>query len=43
MSGDQAPVVIVGAGVAGARCAEALRGGGHTGGIVVFGDEAHGP
>jgi 3-phenylpropionate/trans-cinnamate dioxygenase ferredoxin reductase component len=43
MSGDQAPVVIVGAGVAGARCAEALRGGGHTGGIVVFGDESHGP
>lgn len=43
MSDDQTPVVIVGAGVAGARCAEALRGGGYASRIVMFGDEAHGP
>ncbi len=36
-------VVIVGAGLAGSRCAETLRAEGFGGRIVVFGDEPHAP
>jgi 3-phenylpropionate/trans-cinnamate dioxygenase ferredoxin reductase component len=36
-------VVIVGAGLAGSRCAETLRSEGFDGRIVVFGDEPHAP
>jgi NADPH-dependent 2,4-dienoyl-CoA reductase/sulfur reductase-like enzyme len=36
-------VVVVGAGLAGSRCAETLRGEGFEGRIVVFGDEPHAP
>jgi NADPH-dependent 2,4-dienoyl-CoA reductase/sulfur reductase-like enzyme len=36
-------VLIVGAGLAGARCAETLRSSGHDGEIVLVGDEAHAP
>lgn len=36
-------IVIVGAGQAGARAAEALRGAGHVGSIVLIGDEPHLP
>jgi 3-phenylpropionate/trans-cinnamate dioxygenase ferredoxin reductase component len=36
-------VVIVGAGLAGSRCAETLRAAGFEGRIVVFGDEPHAP
>ncbi|HMA50074.1 MAG TPA: FAD-dependent oxidoreductase [Magnetospirillaceae bacterium] len=48
MSGsDQAarnqPIVIIGAGQAGGRAAEALRQGGHTGPLTVIGDEPHPP
>jgi NADPH-dependent 2,4-dienoyl-CoA reductase/sulfur reductase-like enzyme len=37
------PVVIIGAGQAGGRAAEALRRGGHTGPITIVGDEVHPP
>lgn len=37
------PIVIVGAGQAGGRAAEALRSGGHTGSITLVGEEAHLP
>jgi len=37
------PVVIIGAGQAGGRAAEALRQGGHTGPITIVGDEVHPP
>jgi NADPH-dependent 2,4-dienoyl-CoA reductase/sulfur reductase-like enzyme len=36
-------VVIIGAGQAGGRAAEALRRGGHTGSITIVGDEPHPP
>jgi 3-phenylpropionate/trans-cinnamate dioxygenase ferredoxin reductase component len=36
-------IVVVGAGLAGSRCAETLRGEGFGGRIVVFGDEPHAP
>lgn len=36
-------VVIVGAGLAGSRCAEVLRAEGFTGEIVLVGEEAHRP
>jgi NADPH-dependent 2,4-dienoyl-CoA reductase/sulfur reductase-like enzyme len=36
-------VVIIGAGQAGGRAAEALRRGGHTGSITIVGDELHPP
>lgn len=39
MPGSRGAVLIVGAGLAGVRCAEALRRGGHRGRIVVAGDE----
>jgi NADPH-dependent 2,4-dienoyl-CoA reductase/sulfur reductase-like enzyme len=37
------PIVIIGAGQAGGRAAEALREGGHTGPITLIGDEIHLP
>lgn len=37
------PFIIVGAGQAGARAAEALRAAGHQGGITLIGEEAHAP
>ena len=37
------PVVIIGAGQAGGRAAEALRQGGHAGPITIVGDEVHPP
>lgn len=47
MTADQqdraGPVVIIGAGQAGGRAAEALRLGGHTGPITIVGDEVHPP
>jgi 3-phenylpropionate/trans-cinnamate dioxygenase ferredoxin reductase subunit len=43
MTVERGDVVIVGAGLAGARCAEALRTAGHPGRIVVFGAEPHAP
>ena len=43
MRTEQASVVIAGAGLAGARCAEALRAAGHRGRIVVLGDEPNAP
>ena len=38
-----APVVIVGASLAGLRAAQAIRGAGHEGGLVVVGEEVHAP
>ena len=38
-----APVVVVGASLAGLRAAEAMRGAGHDGELVAVGDEPHGP
>ena len=43
MSAPADPIVIVGAGQAGGRCAEALRQGGHAGAITLIGDEPHLP
>lgn len=43
MSMENLPVVIVGAGHAGGRCAERLRHFGWQGGIVLIGDEPHPP
>ena len=43
MSSATERVVIVGAGQAGGRAAEALRAAGYTGEIVLFGDERHEP
>jgi 3-phenylpropionate/trans-cinnamate dioxygenase ferredoxin reductase component len=40
---ERTDVLIVGAGLAGARCAESLRAGGHGGRIVVAGEEPHLP
>jgi 3-phenylpropionate/trans-cinnamate dioxygenase ferredoxin reductase component len=40
---ERADILIVGAGLAGARCAESLRAGGHDGRIVVAGEEQHAP
>ncbi len=40
---DRIGTLIVGAGLAGARCAEALRAGGHDGTILLAGDEPHAP
>lgn len=43
MTAERTDILIVGAGLAGARCAEALRAGGHEGRILVVGDEPHPP
>jgi NADPH-dependent 2,4-dienoyl-CoA reductase/sulfur reductase-like enzyme len=43
MTAERTDILIVGAGLAGARCAEALRAGGHDGRILVVGDEPHPP
>ena len=43
MSTERANVVIAGAGLAGARCAETLRASGCRGRIVMLGDEPHAP
>jgi len=43
MTVERTDILIAGAGLAGARCAEALRAGGFDGGIVVAGDEPHLP
>ena len=43
MTAERGDVVIVGAGLAGARCAEALRTAGHPGRIVLLGEEPHAP
>ena len=43
LSANAAPVVIVGAGQAGGRAAEALRHNGHTAPVIVLGDEPHPP
>ena len=43
MTTERGDVVIVGAGLAGARCAEALRTAGHPGRIVLLGEEPHAP
>ena len=40
---ESAPVVIIGAGLAGAKAAEALRAGGYTGAITLIGDEREPP
>ncbi|MFJ4184514.1 NAD(P)/FAD-dependent oxidoreductase [Kitasatospora sp. NPDC089509] len=39
MSGSERPIVIVGASLGGAKAAEALRGAGYRGGIVLIGEE----
>jgi 3-phenylpropionate/trans-cinnamate dioxygenase ferredoxin reductase subunit len=43
MTSERADVVIAGAGLAGARCAEGLRAAGHDGRIVLLGGEPHAP
>lgn len=43
MSAEVVDVLVVGAGLAGARCAESLRSFGYDGSILVAGDEAHMP
>lgn len=43
MTVERTDILIVGAGLAGARCAEALRAGGCDGRILVVGDEPHPP
>ena len=43
MSVERTDVLVAGAGLAGARCAETLRAGGYAGRIVVAGDEPHAP
>lgn len=43
MKAERIHVVIAGAGLAGARCAEALRAAGCGGRIVIAGDESHAP
>ena len=43
MTAERTDILIVGAGLAGARCAEALRAGGYDGRILVVGDEPHPP
>jgi 3-phenylpropionate/trans-cinnamate dioxygenase ferredoxin reductase component len=43
MTVDRTDILIVGAGLAGARCAEVLRAGGYDGRILVVGDEPHPP
>src|SRR6478672_5367889 len=43
MTVDRTDILIVGAGLAGGRCAEALRAGGYDGRILVVGDEPHPP
>jgi 3-phenylpropionate/trans-cinnamate dioxygenase ferredoxin reductase component len=43
MTGERTDVLIAGAGLAGARCAESLRAGGFDGRIVVAGHEPHPP
>jgi 3-phenylpropionate/trans-cinnamate dioxygenase ferredoxin reductase subunit len=43
MTVEHTDILIVGAGLAGARCAESLRAGGHDGRIVVAGEEPHLP
>ena len=43
MTVERTDILIVGAGLAGARCAEALRAGGYDGRILVVGDEPHPP
>jgi 3-phenylpropionate/trans-cinnamate dioxygenase ferredoxin reductase subunit len=43
MEARDGTVLIVGAGLAGSRCAEALRAGGHRGRVIVMGDEPVAP
>ena len=43
MTVERTDILIVGAGLAGARCAEALRAGGYDGRILLVGDEPHPP
>ena len=43
MTGGAGHVVVAGAGLAGLRCAQALRAAGHTGGLTLLGDEPHLP
>lgn len=43
MTAADAPIVIVGAGQAAARAAQALREAGHNGGVIVVGAESHRP
>ena len=43
MDARDGTVLIVGAGLAGSRCAEALRAGGHRGRVIVMGDEPVAP
>ena len=43
MTVERTDILIVGAGLAGARCAEALRAGGYDGRILMVGDEPHPP
>ena len=43
MTVERTDILIVGAGLAGARCAEVLRAGGYDGRILVVGDEPHPP
>ena len=43
MTAERTDILIVGAGLAGARCAEALRAGGYDGRILVVGDEPDPP
>jgi len=43
MTVERTDILIVGAGLAGARCAEVLRAGGDDGRILVVGDEPHPP
>jgi len=41
--GEKSPIVVVGAGQAGARVCLALRAGGHAGPLILLGTEAHAP
>jgi 3-phenylpropionate/trans-cinnamate dioxygenase ferredoxin reductase subunit len=43
VTAEHTDILIVGAGLAGARCAEALRAGGHDGRIIIAGEEPHPP
>ena len=43
MTFERTDILIVGAGLAGPRCAEVLRAGGYDGRILVAGEESHPP
>ena len=43
MTVERTDILIVGAGIAGARCAEVLRAEGYDGRILVVGDQPHPP